>query len=276
MNLPVLKSHDQTQNWIKSKEFEELSLCRNIIIGGGGLLVRDSFKMALDAVLSRSELARKTVLWGVGHNAPRLSEWRFLKQSIDLSQYSLQAIGIRDYGHAYEWVPCASCMDTVFDKKYPIVDKVRLYAHRDTFVREDFRVQLPGNIPLLTNNVDFGEAINFLGGAEIILTNSYHGAYWATLLNRRVVAFPNSSKFYDMRHSIPLCDPVDWERFAKLSVKYPNALNECRQANIEFARKVTSYTGCELSFSTPRSVDNRKRGPRLASVLTRIFARING
>jgi hypothetical protein len=37
--------------------------------------------------------------------------------------------------------------------------------------------------------------------ADVVVANTYHGAYWATLLGRRViVAAPFSNKFFGFRH----------------------------------------------------------------------------
>jgi exopolysaccharide biosynthesis predicted pyruvyltransferase EpsI len=81
----------------------------------------------------------------------------------------------------------------------------------------------------------------FLGSAETVVTSSYHGAYWASLLGRRVVGIPTSSKFYGLKHAIPLCTIEDWPRFEKLARSYPEALDDCRSANIAFAEKVKDH-----------------------------------
>jgi hypothetical protein len=43
---------------------------------------------------------------------------------------------------------------------------------------------------------------------------------------------------YDMKHAIPIGDPSDWQKLARLAVIYPEALEECRQANRDFHDKV--------------------------------------
>jgi hypothetical protein len=70
------------------------------------------------------------------------------------------------------------------------------------------------------------------------VTSSSHGAYWATLLGRKVVGIPTSSKFYSLHHPVPLSHPADWQRFMKLARSYPDALEECRAANRTFFTKV--------------------------------------
>jgi hypothetical protein len=100
------------------------------------------------------------------------------------------------------------------------------------------RNRLPIGFPILDNSAPLDEVIPFIGATQTLLTDSYHGAYWATLMGRKVVAFPTSSKFYDLKHAIPLGDPVDWQKLSRLSIAYPEALEECREANRDFYLKV--------------------------------------
>ena len=48
-------------------------------------------------------------------------------------------------------------------------------------------------------NLDENKTIEFIGSGDVVVTNSYHGAYWATLLGKVVVAFPWASKFYGLK-----------------------------------------------------------------------------
>ena len=82
--------------------------------------------------------------------------------------------------------------------------------------------------------------LEFLASGSVILTSSYHGVYWGTLLNRRVIAFPFSSKFSYFKHGVPLVTADDWKQQLKVARNYSNALIECRQANESFARDVVA------------------------------------
>ena len=89
--------------------------------------------------------------------------------------------------------------------------------------------------------------INFLGSAELVITNSYHGAYWATLLKRKVVVMqPFSSKFLGFRHPLVVANNFDITDIKNLPV-YPNALKEAREANSKFAKKVLNKIKAILS-----------------------------
>lgn len=213
---------------------------RAIILGGGGLLNIDFFEPALTHISSIKRVNQKIIIWGAGHNAWIINDWRELKPNISLEKYNFDLIGIRDDNQPFDWVPCVSCMDPIFTKSKTSKYEIGLYAHVDTIKTPDLNQRLPVNLPTLDNSASFDEAISFIGDCEMILTDSYHGVYWATLLGKRVIAFPSSSKFYDFRHPVPLCDPSDWKRYRRVSVAYPEALAECRDANERFANKVAA------------------------------------
>lgn len=110
---------------------------------------------------------------------------------------------------------------------------------------KDFARYIPAGIAeedtLFNMKISVEETIRFLGTAETVVTSSYHGAYWATLLGKKVIGIPTSSKFYGMRHAIPICAVDDWRRYAKLAHSYPEALDDCRTASKAFADKVSDY-----------------------------------
>lgn len=209
-----------------------------IIVGGGGLLEIDFFQPFFKFLAENKRSDQKVVLWGAGHNSWQLGDWRHLKQSYTFDSGLFDLIGIRDSDHQYPWVPCVSCMDATFDVPPEITREVGVYAHIGTIRNEAFRKQLPTGLDIRDNSCSFSEVIEFLGSCELVLTDSFHGAYWATLLGRKVIAFPSSSKFYDLRHPVPLCAPEDWMRFRALARTYPEALTECRAVNVAFSDQI--------------------------------------
>jgi hypothetical protein len=208
-----------------------------VVLGGGGLLSLDYFAAALEETYRRRRSNQKLVVWGAGHNRYDIGAWSQMRHHVDLLPYNYDLIALRDADQIYDWAPCASCMDPAFDRFYEITEDVVLYKHVETELNDYVRGFLPKNIRILDNYADFNTVIAHLGSAEVVLTSSFHGAYWASLLGRRVVAFPFSSKFYGLRHPAPLCDIRDWSRFAKLARCYPEALEECREANVRFHRR---------------------------------------
>lgn len=198
-----------------------------VVIGGGGLFSNEFFAEHLADIIASSP--RKLICWGAGQNTHESTSVSYPKM---LSEFDL--VGLRDHGSPYDWVPCASCMDPVFDHVYMPVHDVVLYNHID------FPGLRSAGLPELENSTsDFADVIAFLGSGATVVTTSYHGAYWATLLGRRVVVLnPFSSKFYAFRHRPVLANDTDWRAAITTATSYPDALEECRDANRSFAEKV--------------------------------------
>ncbi len=213
-----------------------------LIIGGGGLLEIDFFRSGLQMISEHRKPGSRAVIWGAGHNNWQVDDWRKLKQGLDLDPYGFDLVGVRDVDCGYDWVPCASCMAPALDRQSEPVFDVVMYAHTDTINNAAHLATLPSGLPMLDNSAPFEQVIPFLASGDLVLTDSFHGMYWATLLGRRVIAFPSSSKFYSVKHPVPLCDPSDWQRFTPLARRYPEALEECRASNRAFANKVFGLT----------------------------------
>lgn len=184
-----------------------------VIMGGGALLPKIIKRQLVFSV--------PAVIWGAGWTSTvrrRPDYWL-------PAGYSL--VGVRDYGLRYRWVPCASCLSPLFDQHYPITREFVVYENV-------LSAPLPA-ADLGNDYLDMAAVIRTLGSAETVITSSYHGAYWATLLGRRVVAIPFGAKFYGMRHPPRLST---WEERQQPGPYYPEALAECRAANLAFAADV--------------------------------------
>ena len=169
------------------------------IFGGGGILIQSQWMVDIH------NLQGYKVAWGMGQQDRSTNHpTEFVLNGFDL-------IGCRDDGPTgVEWVPCASCMSPLFDQEYEITQKTVTYLN----------VNKPSRRPpgAHWNRGTFEEAVACLGSAETVVTNSYHGMYWASLLGRKVELLKTtSSKFYQMKTA---------------------SLAECRDANIKFNDKV--------------------------------------
>lgn len=208
-----------------------------IIIGGGGLLNHPSFS-TYDIIKNN-----KSILWGCGTN-------NFTNKRDDFIKYikNAEMIGIRDYVNKKLWIPCVSCMHKEFDKKRKIKNKIVIYEH--------YRYKIPINdFPKIDNyNKSLKEILDFIGSSEIVLTSSYHGVYWATLLEKKVIIFPWNSKFFYLKHKHPIVKMKksiynkktnshilqfdEWKSLLDKCKSYPNSLNECREKNNYFYKKI--------------------------------------
>lgn len=211
---------------------------RIVIFGGGGLLDNDFFQSGWDNVLAVS--TAEMIGWGLGHNRHGPGSYHYPDF---LRRFSL--VGLRDHdpdSHtSFDWVPCASCMHEVFATPHTITTDIVCYEHE----RHPLRVD---GFPTMRNTArDFVTAIRFLASAEMVLTNTYHGMYWATLLGRKVIAFPHSSKFHGFRYPVALSTPEDWTSARSKAIASPEALAECRAANLRFADKVRPLVDAVLA-----------------------------
>ena len=170
-------------------------------------------------------------IWGAGHNGSAEAEFLKIRWPKAFSKFNL--IGLRDYDPSskFHWVPCASCMHPAFDKTYEIKNDIIWYEHKKQLIK-DFGKDV---IPRFVNTGDnMDQTIELLGSANIILTNSYHGAYWGTLLKKKVILVGGhwSSKFKFMKYPpVILNKKEDWHDYVDTAPIYENALEDCREAN---------------------------------------------
>jgi hypothetical protein len=180
------------------------------------------------------------VLWGAGHNGEFETNFEDINWPRELSHFSL--VGLRDYHESskFDWVPCASCMHPALRKNYTIKNDVIWFEHKKQLIKDFGSVSIPRFVNS-GNNIE--QTIELLGSANIILTNSYHGAYWGTLLKKRViVVHPWSSKFKWLKHQPYLLTNKKntWDGVVDFTSIHNDALDECIDANQSFWKKVKS------------------------------------
>jgi len=244
------------------------------LLGGGGLLF-DRFKAAIQFLVEQKQAfptQTKLVAWGPGQQI----YGQFTPQQIQTFDYrsyldGFDLVGLRDahvetLGLGYHWLPCASCLHPAFDRPRPIRHEFVVFSHKK------FQIQFP-DFPTLTNEAtDFEQVLDFLGSGETILTSSYHGAYWGTLLGRKVLAFPFTSKTHTLKHQpgiFPIerwqpagwhlkvlgktwidrrrydrftCDVTGWQTHLNQCRTYPESLQETRDRNHWFHQRAMELT----------------------------------
>jgi len=176
-----------------------------------------------------------TTLWGIGHN---FGKKHIAKTKGDVYYPSwinnATLVGIRDWieGFHQYYLPCVSCMHSAFDKEYKSKREVVYFTHafKSKFTN-------PDTLPYIKNNVmDFDKVIEFLGSANTVVTDSYHGAYWAQLLGKNVQVASWSVKFDHMKHQPHFIDSIN-DKFTKKKNAINGFLQECRHLNNEFYQK---------------------------------------
>lgn len=198
-------------------DFSDIRGNEDVIIYGGG-------SMAEVAIPDAKKRKGIKIGWGIGYTS------RGLLRPHEEPDYSVfDLIGSRDANGKTRWVPCASCMSTLFDEDYLITKDAVFYGHK----------QLSPMEALNNDCLDMERVIEHLASGETVVTSSYHGAYWATLLGRKVVAIPYGSKFFHYKHPPTLVD----EYAGQPGMAYPEALHECREANRKMYEDVMNLIG---------------------------------
>lgn len=232
MNFPgsmeYVDIHDAVNNLLLTPENFDAT-----IFGGG-----DSEWILTHPMYSPRVTTKSNIAWGLG----AYMKTRLKGPLLD----KFQLIGIRAWNHPdidnkkIFYVPCPSCMSRLFDLPLKKPEhRYVLYMHK-VFTHYD----VEGHAPLMTNYDDFVSAIEFLSSAEIVVTNSYHGAYWATLLGRKVIVIspPNNvkDKAKTLKYKPVFATKDNWREALDSSElkSYPEALSECRNVNINFYGKV--------------------------------------
>ena len=175
-------------------------------------------------------------IWGVGHNGPL--EKRGVAEIVYPDWLmNFDEVGVRDWDQNQPWVPCASCMHPALKKKYAIKNDVVFFEHKKQLIKNFGNDSMPRFVNS-GNNID--QTIELLGSANIILTNSYHGAYWGVLLGKKVIVVePWSSKFLSMKHAPWILKrDQDWKEVVDQIEIRDSALDDCQDATTKFWAKI--------------------------------------
>jgi hypothetical protein len=200
--------------------------CDVAVYGGGAL---DAL-FAPDRNTLRRVKAKYRVAWGIGATLRGTNEHPPIPPGFDL-------IGVREWNRpGADYVPCVSCMHGFFDSVPAATRDIVLFVNGDT------RIRMPriADLPMLDNRASIDDTLAFLASGNTVVTNSYHGAYWATLMGRRVVCLPYSSKFHGYKHPPVMADDRNWRDALPAARAYPESLEDARAQNRAFHAKVMS------------------------------------
>ena len=213
----------------------------SLVIGGGGLLNRGSFDKQMHLFEKLSQKNKKMVLWGLGHNEKNPKAFgKVTKYNIDTQKFGL--VGVRDYDMKEEWVPCASCLHPILDTKSEVINEIGLIFHKKTLNNPKVLGKFK-NYPSTSNTTSLEDIISFIAKTDTVVTDSYHAMYWSMLMNKKVVVFPNSSKFFTFKYQ-PVFSSIDTFKLdCKKAQNYSGILEECREINLKFSEKAFDYLG---------------------------------
>ncbi len=204
----------------------ELPACRRAIFGGGQV-----FRQSVDAAIYHSAKAQAKVIWGVGIDRKAANSLPF-----EITRAVCALISSRNVDvPGCEYVPCVSAMSPLFDAPPPPRHEVVAFLH----ARKSHGLTLPPGIPAITNHhIDLAEAIAHLANGATVITNSYHGTYWAMLLGRRVLCLPFSGKFDGFADPPEMATTENWQMSLPRARQHLGLLDDARARNRDFYDKV--------------------------------------
>jgi len=154
----------------------------------------------------------KTATWGIGLNYHGVQAQLYPKFLDECGM-----VGMRERGNPWNFVPCPSCMASEFDSALEVKPTFEyvIYQHRDW--------QIQGHYPRLTNEAEsLGVVLKHIASGATVITNTFHGAYWAKLLGRNVALnAPFSNRFLAI-------DDWEWdlEAFRKINLDWSERLRD--------------------------------------------------
>ncbi|HEX8234144.1 MAG TPA: polysaccharide pyruvyl transferase family protein [Caulobacteraceae bacterium] len=210
---------------------DEIPQCDAVIYGGGAIEQR----LRVHGI-HRNVQARVKAAWGIGTSVHGKTAAPEVVQDMDL-------VGVRELGRAGTvYTPCVSCMHPIFDEQFERRHEAVLFFNADKKIP---RPEVRG-LPELRNVAGFEETVEFLASGDVVVTNSFHGVYWATLLGRRVVCLPYSSKFYGFRFPPAYATAETALEAIAAAPAHPEALADCRRESRAFHKRVADLIGAPV------------------------------
>ena len=181
----------------------------------------------------RTKSTGLNIAWGVSTVQSFPISLRYM-----IARRRMHLVGSRDYGdRRYDYAPCVTCMAPFFDAPPAPEHDVVFYAHGGKTA--GMGITIPPHIPSLTNNCDSLEAaLRFIASGRTVVSNSYHGVYWALLMGRKTLCLPFSNKFGNYRQSPHYATAATWLDEVQNAVARPEMLALTRSATADFKAKV--------------------------------------
>ncbi len=213
---------------------DKIQTCNEtIIIGGGGLLdfCPDWNGRINYALKYATEKGIKIYGWGLGYN-------RHMGDNTDLpilELYRFTSLGIRHRVEGVPFVPCASCMSNLIQYKGATELNPGIIEHLGNRITD-----LP--YPKVNNKDSMQKITDFIKTHNPIITNTYHGGYWTTLIGKSLILY----KPFSERHYNQLGTYIETHNHKQVKAaiehrkpQIKECLSNCRKINEQFLNAVT-------------------------------------
>ncbi|KAJ1536580.1 hypothetical protein HK096_009478 [Nowakowskiella sp. JEL0078] len=254
-----------------TKEFSSQNSTVPVIVGGGGLIgCIQTWDENQAKLISMSKYA---IGWGVGFNISPGSKTYNGSNISFVDKFRL--LGVRDLNTPYRFVPCVSAMHPKFTSLRSINPTRRIgffvhqffpieiynvttievksinstqvikkkYSRKVKYLFGDWKKDKDVNA-MCNDNMDMNDVLEFIASCEILITSSYHGLYWATLMNRKAILTTGFSTKFDKFPWPPIKYPSNpkksdnIEEYILQAQSYPESLEQAQKANLEFWEEV--------------------------------------
>ena len=213
--------------------------CKMIVYGGGDLLSTASKHSTWMTKNFKYYDPEIKIAWGLGAN-PACRDQTLLQ--------SFNMFGVRNHkNHTlyknYSHVPCASCLHYEFKD-------IKLYPKRDVGIihHNDAPMSFPNFLSTyIKSNETYNEifqspstierTVDFIKTSKKIISNSFHGCYWALLCNVPVIAVDIHRYRLKMSQIHPQLQPIR-KKEEKNFFTDKLFLDYCRDKNLDFYNKV--------------------------------------
>lgn len=193
------------------------------IIGGGGILgACDVWDTHINTLIHAVGTA---IVWGAGYGY-NVREYVQTRPELE----SCKLVGLRDYSLG-SYVPCVTCMHPALDGSVQLKRKYGYVLHH----YYEYRKQ--AGIDYILNSEPLSQVIKFIQESEVVISNSYHGCYLATLAGKpvyRMIENEADIRFAFGRYPYPAYRDMDNVK----AVPHPGALKEARDITLTFFERV--------------------------------------
>jgi hypothetical protein len=228
-----------------------------VILSGDILNFDEIHKKHRDIIMLSNLVGGRLILWGGGISNPSNAD----KNLIDNIGSKFALLSTREFKfNNFRCVPCVSCM-------MPQLDNVNREARYSVGVIEhkNYPISEFDDYPKISNAFALSQVLDFIGICEAIITNSYHMAYWGTLLNKKVVIYTQyADKYRYLKYKQPFYSGVI-EKDVLRSSLYVQALEEARGINKKF---------CDDVIDLIKADNGSPNGMR--KILLNVFQKLNG
>lgn len=211
----------------------------DVIMGGGIYFLRN--KPRLDKLMKG---ATNFIGWGLG-----------LDTRVNLDEYieRFSLLGTREKKSHYIdnqkvfYVPCVSCMHGFFDgflSNDLVEDSVKGVAvHLNHGFNKNEILTHFKSYDVTYTTSSYEKTFKNISEAEVVITNSYHGAYWGLLMGKKVICLATEVPKWDGLHAnVVFSSLEDVENALKEVKSVPKEyLRECRSLNVSFYEKVRAH-----------------------------------